>query len=241
MWAERDKGNQRKIRRSLRLDMLSALLPAGTVAVEANDLAAPPSLLPEEEAALGDVAERRRHDFTLGRSCAREALRRMGRGQAPILVDERRSPLWPHGVTGSITHCDGYAAAAVAACATAASVGIDAERHRPLPPRVRSSIMLPSEQAAAARSGRGVAWDAVVFSAKEAVYKAWFPIARRWLGFEDAEIELRPDGTFTGTILVPGPLSSMNGQYGVEGELVAAAVVVPAAYGVDTASDAISA
>ena len=39
-------------------------------------------------------------------------------------------------------------------------------------------------------------WDRILFCAKEATYKAWFPLTRRWLGFEDAHIifDVNSDG-----------------------------------------------
>lgn len=41
----------------------------------------------------------------------------------------------------------------------------------------------------------------MLFSAKESVYKAWFPLTRAWLGFQDAEVALRADGTFAVRVL----------------------------------------
>ena len=46
-------------------------------------------------------------------------------------------------------------------------------------------------------SGAGVAWDRLLFSAKEAVFKAWFFVERSWLGFEECQIDLREEGTFS--------------------------------------------
>ncbi|MFE2138960.1 4'-phosphopantetheinyl transferase superfamily protein, partial [Streptomyces sp. NPDC059466] len=39
-----------------------------------------------------------------------------------------------------------------------------------------------------------VHWDRLLFSAKESVYKAWFPLMRRWLDFLEADIDLFEDG-----------------------------------------------
>jgi 4'-phosphopantetheinyl transferase EntD len=76
----------------------------------------------------------------------------------------------------------------------------------------------------------------VLFSAKESVYKAWFPLARRWLGFEEARLAFDPErGTFTARLLV-GDLPSVagrevtgfSGRYAVVGGLVLTAIAVPA-------------
>ena len=73
---------------------------------------------------------------------------------------------------------------------------VDWERHAPLAAGVLEAVSLP-EEAAWVRAARAevaaVAWDALLFTAKEATYKAWYPLTRRWLGFEDAHITLVPD------------------------------------------------
>jgi 4'-phosphopantetheinyl transferase EntD len=78
-----------------------------------------------------------------------------------------------------------------------------------------------------------IAWDRLLFSAKESVYKAWFPIARSWLDFEDALITADPvDGTFTARLLVPGPrlhgadLTKFTGRWLVEDGLILTAITV---------------
>ena len=51
-----------------------------------------------------------------------------------------------------------------------------------------------------------MSWDRLLFSTKESVYKAWFPLAERWLGFEDARVTIDRDrGSFAARLLVPGP------------------------------------
>lgn len=121
-----------------------------------------------------------------------------------------RQPLWPRGTVGSITHCAGYCAAAAAWSKEVASIGIDAEVHDELPVGVLEQIALPHEADwIADRSSTGTHWGRVLFSAKESVFKTWFPLTRRWLGFHDAEIRFSPSmGEFDATLLVPGPFVS---------------------------------
>jgi 4'-phosphopantetheinyl transferase EntD len=78
-----------------------------------------------------------------------------------------------------------------------------------------------------------VAWDRLLFCGKEAVYKAWFPLAGRWLGFEEAEVTIDPTGgTFTARFLVPGPtlggtrLGALEGRWHATPDLLATAVTV---------------
>jgi len=90
-------------------------------------------LFPAEEAVVRTAGPRRRAEFTVGRRCAREALAGLGLPVAPVLAGRAGEPLWPAGVTGSITHCPGYRACAVARAADVAGIGIDAEPDRPRP------------------------------------------------------------------------------------------------------------
>lgn len=154
-------------------------------------------LLPEEDQALGSVVARRRADFTLGRACAHRALDQLGVEPAPLLAGQHREPVWPAGVVGSITHCPGYGAAAVARRGERHSLGIDAEVHEPLPAGLLRSVASPAEAEQLADLPPGTCWDRLLFSAKESVYKTWFPLMRCWLGFHDVHVSFdAAGGTF---------------------------------------------
>jgi 4'-phosphopantetheinyl transferase EntD len=99
----------------------------------------------------------------------------------------------------------------VVARATAVlTLGVDAEPNEPLPAGILGDIARPQEQstvAALRRADPSVRWDRLLFSAKESVYKAWFPLARRWLDFHEAVIAIDPAaGIFRARLLVPGPV-----------------------------------
>ena len=189
--------------------MIEEILPSFATAAEARGDTDGQPLFAEEEALVGRAVEKRRAEFAGGRACARAALERLGHDPGPILSGERGEPLWPEGVAGSITHCDGYRAAAVARSSELRSLGIDAEPHAPLPERLLGDIAWDEEQphlSDLARLDPAVHWDRLLFSAKESVYQAWFPLARRWLGFEDARLTIDPaHGTFEARLLVEGP------------------------------------
>jgi 4'-phosphopantetheinyl transferase EntD len=198
-------------------------------------------LLPEEASALGSAGEGRTREFTTARACARRALAALGFPNTPVLRGAHRQPVWPDGVVGSITHCSGYRAAAVAKRDAFLSLGIDAEVHRPLPAGVLERIALPEERAwLRSRSGSDVAWDCVLFSAKESVYKAWYPIAGCWLGFGDARVHIDvPREAFHVELLtkrhdIDGRrIDRFDGRLRVANGLVLTCVAVPAgtAYG----------
>ncbi|MGW5126999.1 4'-phosphopantetheinyl transferase family protein [Streptomyces sp. NPDC004069] len=226
--------------------MIEELLPDSVVAVEAygddgTDLA---PLHPEEQALVTRAVAKRRREFAGVRACARVAMEKLGVPPQPVLPGERGAPIWPDGLTGSMTHCDGYRAAALVRTTDLASLGIDAEPHAPLPDGVQSTIALPAEERRLARLTAlhpGVHWDRLLFSAKESVYKAWFPLTGKWLDFEEADVEVStaagqaPHGVFRARLLVPGPLvggrrlGHFDGRWTVGRGLVVTAVTVPRA------------
>ncbi|MFE7275526.1 4'-phosphopantetheinyl transferase [Streptomyces sp. NPDC057623] len=224
--------------------MIEELLPASVVTVEAygDEEPAGTALYPEEEAVVARAVGKRRREFAVVRSCARRAMDKLGVPPQPILPGERGAPLWPAGLVGSMTHCDGYCAAALVRAVDLASLGIDAEPHQTLPDGVLPAVALPAEAERLRRlAGEhpGVHWDRLLFSAKESVYKAWFPLTGKWLDFTEADIDVFTDpgdqrgGGFRARLLVPGPwvgdrqLDGFEGRWTVRRGLVATAVSVP--------------
>ncbi|MFD0658811.1 4'-phosphopantetheinyl transferase family protein [Thermocatellispora tengchongensis] len=189
---------------------------------------------PGEEEAIARAVPKRRDEYVAARACARRALAELGIAPVPILSGPKREPLWPPGVVGSITHCDGYRAAAVARDDVLVSVGIDAEPHAPLPDGVYDAIARPEEAArlpALRAADPSICWDRLLFCAKEAIYKAWYPVTGRWLGFEDALVTPAADGTFTVRILVPAPpplAAPPPGRWLARDGLLLAALSLPA-------------
>jgi 4'-phosphopantetheinyl transferase EntD len=218
--------------------VIEQILPPSAVPVEAfADLPGEPAF-PGEEDLIAKAVEGRRREFITARRCAREALARLGHPPAAIRPGPRREPQWPSGVVGSITHCAGYRAAAVAHAADLDALGIDAEPHAPLPAGVLTSVVANGDAALLAELGDAAPdthWDRLLFSAKESIYKAWYPLTGRWLGFEDAHLSIDPaTGTFTGHLLVPGnrrdggpDLTVLHGGYRIGHGLVVTAVTVP--------------
>jgi 4'-phosphopantetheinyl transferase EntD len=188
--------------------LLGGLLPAGVETAESFEDPADVYLFPEEAAAVAKAVDKRRREFATVRHCARRALEALGRTAVPLVPGLRGAPGWPQDVVGSMTHCDGYRAAAVAHSCDVTSLGIDAEPHGPLPDGVLESVTLPGERRHLAElSGHrpAVHWDRLLFSAKESVYKTWFPLTGEWLGFEEAELDFDPDaGTFRARLLREG-------------------------------------
>ncbi|MGH3547875.1 MAG: 4'-phosphopantetheinyl transferase family protein [Pseudonocardiaceae bacterium] len=194
--------------------MIKRILPDGVASAEA--FCDPPDavLYPGEAELITRAVDKRRREFRTARHCARQALRQLGLPPAPVLRGERGEPQWPAGVVGSLTHCAGYRAAAVAHSCDFRALGIDAEPHQPLPAGVLQIIALEREQAGLselATADDATCWDRILFCAKETLYKAWFPLTRCWLGFEDAAVTINPGttdpahGSFSAHLLVGTP------------------------------------
>lgn len=155
--------------------------------------------------------------------------------------------MWPDGVVGSITHCEGYRAAAAAHAVRVAALGIDAEPDQPLPRGVLMIVSSSAERERLRWLPPAVCWDRLLFSAKESIYKAWFPLTGRYLDFAEVDLVIRCDstpraasigtcGTFSGRLLVPGPalqgrrLTAFDGTWmAAHGRVLTAVVVQPAA------------
>jgi 4'-phosphopantetheinyl transferase EntD len=125
----------------------------------------------------------------------------------------------------------------VASRETLGAIGIDAEPHAALGIELLPEIVTPAENRLLTdlnAASPDVHWDRVWFSAKEAVYKAWFPLTLRWLGFHDVELTVdRANGTFVGRLRVPAvcingeSISRFQGRWLVRDGLALTAVVVP--------------
>jgi 4'-phosphopantetheinyl transferase EntD len=216
--------------------MLELILP---VEVESQEcLGQPPGgiLFPEEQKIIAHAVETRRREYATVRSCARACLARLGYPQVPILPGVGGAPSWPAGVQGSMTHCTGYAAAAVSHHRRILAIGIDAEPDAPLPDGILDLIATPAEQdhlAIIQPQPDSPNWDRLLFSAKESVYKAWFPLVGEWLDHQQAEILINPhDGTFKAQLSRDGltvhgrHIRRLHGRWTRQDGILATAVVV---------------
>jgi 4'-phosphopantetheinyl transferase EntD len=218
--------------------VLEEILPAAVVVASTRQDRPDAELFPEEERVIANSVEKRRLEFATGRACAREALAQLGLPPVAVPTGPKGAPQWPHGIVGSITHCDGYRACALARGADLLSIGIDAEPDQGLPAGLLGDIALPREREwirGMATSRPEVSWDRLLFSVKEAIYKAWFPLTGRWLGFEDATVAIDAErGRFLARLLVPAPviggrdLSGFEGRWLARDGLLLAAIAVPA-------------
>lgn len=163
------------------------------------------ALLREETAALMGAAAKRRREYAAGRAAARQAVRKLGISPGPIVTQHDRTPKWPDEVVGSISHCPGCCVAVAASSADALGVGIDVENATPLPTELSHMICRESEESL---EMLGPLSGKLVFCAKEAFYKCYYPITKQLLDFSDVSVRFSANrdhdiGVFSAVIANP--------------------------------------
>ncbi|MFH8884435.1 4'-phosphopantetheinyl transferase [Streptomyces californicus] len=226
--------------------MIERLLPDDVSCAATREETVPDgTLFPEEEALMARSVAKRRNDFATARACARRAMAGLGLPPVAVLHGHRGKPLWPEGIVGSLTHCHGYRAAALARAQDVLALGIDAEPHAPLPEGVRELVTLPAEReriGPQAEEGSGALhWDRVLFSAKESVFKTWYPVTGIELDFVEADLTIHQEsgpggggtpvaahGAFTARLLLTDPAlpTALRGRWRIEDGIIATAVLV---------------
>ena len=197
-------------------------------------------LHPEELAMMSGCVEKRRRELAASRQCARKALATLGISEFPLLLGPDRSPIWPPGVVGAITHTNGipggYCGVALADRRFFSGLGVDAEPRRPLPTDVWSTILDETEHLTALAANEPGIQARLVFSAKETTYKALYPALKRFLEFSDVHIETHCDSrvfraSLAGNASAALPdLGPLFGSLLVDDELIVTAMKLPPAH-----------
>lgn len=175
--------------------LIESLYPKKVEVAMTADWGLVENLYAEERTLIRHAIEKRQGEFAAGRLCAKEALAKLGIAGFPILKDENRAPVWPEEVSGSISHAKGCCAAVVARVGKGESLGLDIEEVDRLKENIWEYTFVGEEIEWLRRQGDGSQmWASVIFSAKEAFYKAQYLISRSWLGFQDVVVEIREPG-----------------------------------------------
>ena len=166
------------------------LMPAGFGCAVLPLAAAAPPLLGAETGAVARAIPRRRQEFAIGRAALRAAIAEAGHAlppDRPIPARPDRSPDLPAGIRASLAHAGDYCIA-IAAPPGGPSVGVDIEPvARDLPPGLAEAVApfrardLAPEQA-----------PLIAFCAKEAMFKAQFPLTGRMVDFREVPAVIRP-------------------------------------------------
>ncbi|RKF16925.1 4'-phosphopantetheinyl transferase superfamily protein [Roseovarius spongiae] len=212
-------------------DMLG---PQASVAT--NDPRAPQEgvLLPAEAESVRRATPARRREFASGRAAARAAMQALGHDPHPVPRGADRAPLWPPGLTGSISHTSTLCVAAVAETGALPGIGIDIEEDSGLAPDLVPEITTLAERAWLAiqpEAERGFLAK-LIFSAKECAYKCQYSASGALFGFDTLEITPDPDsGQFEATFLRDvAPFAAgacLHGRFARIGGLIVTATALP--------------
>jgi 4'-phosphopantetheinyl transferase EntD len=177
-------------------------------------------LWPTERPAIARAIPKRQYEFAAGRRAARQAMAELGIPAQAIVIGDQRAPVWPGGVTGSIAHCDSICIAAISK--THRSMGIDIEPATPLPADLIPIVCTEQEQAKLPKTDAGMIAKRI-FCAKEAVYKAQYPLTGEVIGFDALSIHFNQDDTFDATLPNLPPL---HGKLRTQHDLILASVTI---------------
>jgi len=145
------------------------------------------ALMPQEACAFASSVVKVRRASGAARIVARQLLARLGHVGCALPKASSGAPIWPPGVTGSLAHDDKVAVAAVAIQRDIHALGIDVEPAEPLPDDLLDLVATPQERSTLESDpyrGR------LLFVAKEAVYKALYPLDQIFLDHQDVQIDL---------------------------------------------------
>lgn len=168
---------------------IGALFGAGVSVAVTDSTATQPPLLPTEQFAMRRAVPQRLAEFTAGRAAARIAMQRLGLPPQAVPAAPDRSPVWPAGLNGSISHANGICAAVLTRDASR-RLGLDVEDPAPLETDLWPLVLTPAEMEelnAVAQGERGTIAKQI-FCIKESAYKAQFPITGAVIGFQALEV-----------------------------------------------------
>jgi 4'-phosphopantetheinyl transferase EntD len=145
------------------------------------------ALLRDEVGAFATSVVKVRRASGAARIVARQLLARLGHPECPIPRAASGAPVWPEDVVGSLAHDARVAVAAVAASRDVGALGIDVEPAECLPSDLLDLVATPQERL---EIGDDPFQGRLLFAAKEAVYKAVYPLDRMFLEHHDVQINL---------------------------------------------------
>ncbi len=168
-------------------DGLAAIRPSAAVSFSTAWVQPQVELYAQEMVGLEKAASHRRDEFASGRSCARVALAAQGAVVGALPADADGVPIWPNGWLGSLSHSRGLCVAVAASVQKFTYLGVDLEKTTRLSAAAIARVVHPAELAWVADEQ---ARASLLFSAKEAFYKAQFPAWRCYANFHDLSLEV---------------------------------------------------
>ena len=137
---------------------------------------------------IASAVQKRRDEFSTGRVCAKRALQDLGVEVQALLPGEKREPLWPQGLIGSISHSADCCMAAVSQATELLSLGLDVEKREGVSEAVCKLVCVEDELQALGELRHDPEIWKLIFSAKESIYKCLYPLLNQWIGFSQASL-----------------------------------------------------
>lgn len=147
-------------------------------------------LTPDEYKIIENASEKRKREFSTGRKCAKQAMKKLGIEEVPILKGENREPLWPEGVVGSISHCKDLCGAVIGASTDIKAIGLDLENIKKLKNDISRLICTDYERKWIAQQ-KNHSYETLIlliFSLKESIYKCIYASDDMKIGFKDCTV-----------------------------------------------------
>lgn len=213
--------------------MIDKILPSSVITVVATPEMWEQACYPEEWELVKNAVSKRQNEFQAGRNCARKALKKLGIENFPLLSGNKRQPLWPKNIIGSITHCGDYCAAALYQGSEYVSIGIDVEEKTALEKDSLDLVCTANEKLWLKETNlTNTFWSKVFFCAKECIYKCYYPLTHNYLDFLEAELKLNPkDNTFHAELLITPPESfninrNISGKFFIDDKYIYTSLVI---------------
>lgn len=175
------------IDRSLQAAIQSLDFPGVTIGHRLISPGDEDALLPEEVRAFAGSVVKVKRASGAARIVARQLLTQLGYPASALPKSASGAPVWPAGVTGSLAHDSRVAIAAVGLSRDVGALGIDVEPAELLPSELLDLVATPRERL---RMADDPYHGRLLFVAKEAVYKAVYPLDQTFLEHHDVEINL---------------------------------------------------
>ena len=189
-------------------ELTRSVLPEGLAVAARDPRVMPHDVNPFEDALVRQAVPRRQAEFHAGRAAAHAAMTSLGLSPRPVLAGADRAPLWPDGLTGSISHSTTACVAIIGLRADWAGIGVDIEEDTPLCPDLVPEICTASERdwlASLPAAEQGL-MAKLIFSAKEAAYKAQYPLSSALFGFDALCVKIdRTQAQFSARFIYPQP------------------------------------
>lgn len=188
----------------------------------------------EEWNCVANAVAKRQAEFCAVRICARKILARLGIDNYPLLPNRDRSPRWPDGIIGSISHTQGYCAVVAARSGSLVGLGLDVEQGDPLKPELIHLVCTERERRwlDAQSEGERYRLAKLIFCAKESAYKCQYTITKTFVDFRQAELYLDLDSKRYRAVITKdlGPRFPVNlsisGQFDWKRSLVMASAML---------------